>query len=121
MTRLQGKVDKGWGWEDIFVSNDKYCGKLLFFFKDSRFSMHFHKEKHETWRVVSGRFKLEIINTLDASISEEILYPGSTATIEPLTPHRLSCLEEGTILEISTPDSVEDNYRVMPGDSQKKD
>jgi hypothetical protein len=38
---------------------------------------------------------------------------------EPLEPHQLICLEEGTIIEVSTPDSVEDNYRVMPGDSQK--
>jgi len=37
---------------------------------------------------------------------------------DPLVPHRVTCLEAGTILEISTPDSVEDNYRVMPGDSQ---
>jgi len=28
------------------------------------------------------------------------------------------CQEEGTIIEVSTPDSVEDNYRVAPGDSQ---
>ena len=28
-------------------------------------------------------------------------------------------VEEGTIIEVSTPDSVEDNYRVMKGDSQK--
>ena len=27
-------------------------------------------------------------------------------------------IEEGTIIEVSTPDSVEDNYRVLPGDSQ---
>jgi hypothetical protein len=34
-------------------------------------------------------------------------------------PHQLHCLEEGTIIEVSTPDSVEDNYRVRPGDSQR--
>jgi hypothetical protein len=34
-------------------------------------------------------------------------------------PHQLICVEEGTVVEVSTPDSVEDNYRVMPGDSQK--
>jgi hypothetical protein len=34
-------------------------------------------------------------------------------------PHRLTCLEQGTIIEVSTADSVEDNYRVLPGDSQK--
>jgi hypothetical protein len=26
--------------------------------------------------------------------------------------------EAGTIIEVSTPDSIQDNYRVLPGDSQ---
>ena len=26
-TRLEGKVDKGWGYEIIWATNDKYCGK----------------------------------------------------------------------------------------------
>jgi hypothetical protein len=34
-------------------------------------------------------------------------------------PHQLVCIEEGTIIEVSTADSVEDNYRVGKGDSQK--
>lgn len=121
MTRLHGKVDKGWGWEDIFVSNDKYCGKFLCFNEGARFSMHFHREKLETWYIMSGRFELESINTSNAEIFRQVLSVSDTITIHPLTPHRLTCLEQGTILEISTPDSVEDNYRVMPGDSQKKD
>ena len=37
----------------------------------------------------------------------------------PLVPHQIVCYQEGTILEVSTPDSVEDNYRILPGDSQK--
>jgi hypothetical protein len=36
-----------------------------------------------------------------------------------LFPHQVICLEEGVIIEVSTPDSVEDNYRVRKGDSQK--
>jgi len=31
----------------------------------------------------------------------------------------LYCVQEGMIVEVSTPDSVEDNYRVGKGDSQK--
>jgi hypothetical protein len=27
-TRLVGHVEKGWGSELIFATNDKYCGKL---------------------------------------------------------------------------------------------
>ena len=48
-----------------------------------------------------------------------MLSPGETWRNEPLEPHQLICLEAGTIIEVSTPDSVEDNYRVAPGDSQK--
>ena len=37
----------------------------------------------------------------------------------PLQPHQLICMEPGSsITEVSTPDSVEDNYRIGPGDSQ---
>jgi hypothetical protein len=35
-----------------------------------------------------------------------------------LLPHQLVCLEAGVVLEVSTADSVEDNHRVAPGDSQ---
>ena len=34
-------------------------------------------------------------------------------------PHQLEALEVGSsITEVSTPDSIEDNYRIIPGDSQ---
>ncbi len=119
MTREFGLVNKGWGSENIFVSNDSYCGKFLNFNKDSMFSMHFHKEKLETWFVLSGEFYVDVINTKDASVQRILLEAGMTWTNEVMVPHRVICVEEGTILEISTPDSVEDNYRVFPGDSQK--
>lgn len=119
MTRLEGFVDKGWGHELIFATNDKYCGKLLTFNKGSKFSMHFHAHKDETWHVLSGKFKVCMIRTCDASRYEYDLVPGDTHRIYPLQPHQLICIEEGTIIEVSTPDSVEDNYRVAPGDSQK--
>ena len=37
-------------------------------------------------------------------------------------PHQLEALTpEAMIFEVSTPDSVEDNYRIIPGDSQLQD
>ncbi len=119
MTQLNGYVEKGWGHELIWATNDKYCGKLLKFNKGAKFSMHFHAEKDETWYVLSGKFEVKYIMTKDASQRSEILEQGSVWRNEPLEPHQLICLEEGTIIEVSTPDSVEDNYRVAPGDSQK--
>jgi quercetin dioxygenase-like cupin family protein len=119
VTRLNGFVEKGWGHEFIFATNDKYCGKLLKFNKDARFSMHFHAEKDETWYVIDGKFEVRWVNTKDASQDSQILKPGDTWRNEPLFPHQVICLEEGTIIEVSTPDSVEDNYRIGKGDSQK--
>jgi mannose-6-phosphate isomerase-like protein (cupin superfamily) len=117
--RLNGVVEKGWGRELIWATNDKYCGKFLYFNKDSKFSMHFHKEKDETWYVLDGKFIVKYINTTNAQIEEKELVVGDVWRNSPLLPHQLICIEDGTIIEVSTPDSVEDNYRVMPGDSQK--
>lgn len=116
--RLDGFVEKGWGHELIWATNDKYCGKFLKFNKDAKFSMHFHREKDETWYVLDGKFIVEWIDTKDASIHTEELNPGDTWRNKPLLPHRVICLETGSLIEVSTADSVEDNYRVFKGDSQ---
>jgi mannose-6-phosphate isomerase-like protein (cupin superfamily) len=118
MTRLQGFVEKGWGHEFIFASNDLYCGKILKFNKDARFSMHFHKDKDETWFVLTGAFEVRFLNTKDATVSSTIIKSGDVWHNPPLFPHQVICLEEGSLVEVSTPDSVEDNYRVGKGDSQ---
>jgi mannose-6-phosphate isomerase-like protein (cupin superfamily) len=119
MTRLDGRVPKGWGFEEIWATNDKYCGKLMHFNKDAKFSMHFHAEKEETWYVLGGKFIVRYIDTTTADVREETLVHGDTWHNPPLLPHQLVCIESGTIIEVSTPDSVEDNYRVGKGDSQK--
>lgn len=120
-TRLNGVVPKGWGYELIWATNDKYCGKIMYFEKsNAKFSMHFHREKDETWFVNTGRFKVRWIDTSNAVLYEKELKEGDVWHNPPLQPHQLICLQEGSsITEVSTADSVEDNYRVAPGDSQK--
>ena len=112
------KVPKGWGEEVIITNNEKYCGKILRFNKGAKFSMHFHKDKEETWYVLSGEFIVKTIDTTNASVAVKQLRPGDVWHNPPLLPHQLICVEAGTIIEVSTPDSVEDNYRVGKGDSQ---
>lgn len=119
MARLEGRVDKGWGCEDIWCTNDKYCGKFMHFNKGAKFSMHFHAEKDETWYILGGKFEVRYIDTNNANILTKVLTHGDVWHNPPLLPHQLVCIESGTIIEVSTPDSVEDNYRVMPGDNQK--
>ena len=120
MERLDGFVKKGWGHDLIWATNDKYCGKLMKFNKGAKFSMHFHAEKDESWYVLDGLFMIKFIETKDASMHEITLKAGEVWRNRPLQPHQVICLEEGTIIEVSTPDSVQDNYRVLPGDSQQR-
>ena len=120
MTRLEGFVEKGWGHELICATNDLYCGKLMKFNKGAKFSMHFHKDKDESWYVLTGKFRVIWIETQNADVRAKELKTGDTWHNPPLLPHQIECIEEGTIIEVSTPDSVEDNYRVVKGDSQKK-
>ena len=119
MTRLEGYVEKGWGHELIWATNDRYCGKMMHFNTGARFSMHFHRKKEETWYVQSGKFVVKWIDTKTAAQHEQLLVEGAVWHNPPCMPHQLICLQEGTVVEVSTPDSVEDNYRVQPGDSQK--
>jgi len=121
-TRLEGFVKKGWGHELIWATNDKYCGKIMVFEKiGGKFSMHFHKEKDETWVVNSGKFKVRWIDTNTAEMFERELVEGETWHNPPLQPHQLEALEpNSSITEVSTADSVEDNYRIFPGDSQEQ-
>lgn len=112
-------VEKGWGREEIWAEAPDYCGKNLVFETGKRFSMHFHREKDETWLVQSGRFRLLWIDTETASTNLKTLRPGDTWRNAPLVPHQLICEEAGTVVEVSTYDDPADNYRILPGDSQR--
>jgi mannose-6-phosphate isomerase-like protein (cupin superfamily) len=111
-------VNKGWGHEVIFVNNNKYCGKILHFKKDAKFSMHYHLIKQETWYISSGKFIFKYINTSDATIVSQELEAGDVITNEIGQPHQLICIEEGDVFEVSTEHYDTDSYRVFKGDSQ---
>ena len=119
MTKLKGLVPKGWGSEYIWATNDKYCGKFMNFNTGAKFSMHFHRDKEETWYIQSGKFIVRWIDTITAEVYEKELHDGGVWHNTPCMPHQLECVEAGTVIEVSTPDIVEDNYRVGKGDSQK--
>ena len=113
-------VKKGWGKEEWIVNNDKYCGKILYFNKNSKFSMHYHLIKDETWHILEGSFILKYIDLTNAEVIETHLNEGDIYRIRPNVPHQLIVSNPGKILEISTEHTDEDNYRVFPGDSQIK-
>ena len=114
------KIEKGWGHELIIESNDQYCMKELHFDKmGHKSSMHFHKDKTETWLCTRGSVMVELMDMKDATTSKIYIDEGGTFHIEPMTPHQVTCMKDNTvILEASSKDMPEDNYRIRPGDSQ---
>ena len=109
------KVEKPWGYELIWAVTDRYVGKVLFVKAGESLSLQFHREKDESWFVQSGRAKLELGSAGDAVLNEEVVGPGASFRLLPGTVHRLTALEDTTILEVSTPQlddvvRLEDDY-----------
>ena len=109
------RVEKPWGHELIWAVTDLYVGKLLFVAAGHSLSLQFHREKDESWYVQSGRAKVELGEVGEAVLVEEVVTAGSAFRFEPGTVHRVTALEDTTILEVSTPhlDDVvrlEDSY-----------
>jgi mannose-6-phosphate isomerase len=109
------KVEKPWGYELIWAEADRYVGKLLFVKAGESLSLQFHRLKDESWLVQSGRAKLELGSAGDAVLREEVIAPGTAFHFRPGTVHRVTALEDTTILEVSTPElddvvRLEDRY-----------
>ena len=97
------KVEKPWGYELIWALTDVYCGKLLFVHAGHSLSLQFHRHKDESWFVQSGRAKLELGEVGEPVLSEEVIAPGAAFHYAPGTVHRITAIEDTTILEVSTP------------------
>ena len=109
------RVDKPWGYELIWAHTDAYAGKLLFVKAGESLSLQFHSEKDEAWLVHSGRAKLELGSVGQTMLNEEVIASGAAFRFRPGTVHRVTALEDTTILEVSTPElddvvRLEDRY-----------
>ena len=97
------RVDKPWGYELIWAHGDEYVGKILFVRAGQSLSLQFHREKDESWYVQEGRAKVEVGAPGDAVLNSEVLSTGAALRFRPGTVHRITALEDTTVLEVSTP------------------
>ena len=97
------KVEKPWGWELIWAHTDDYVGKILFVRAGHSLSLQFHNEKDESWYVHSGRAELELGEAGQSLLNTEVIARGAAFHFIPGTVHRVTALEDTTILEVSTP------------------
>jgi len=98
------RVEKPWGHELIWALTDTYCGKLLFVKAGQALSLQFHRTKDEAWLIQSGRVKLELGEVGETVLKEEIVGAGAAFHYRPGTVHRVTAIEDTTILEVSTPE-----------------
>ena len=97
------RVEKPWGWELIWAVADAYVGKVLFVRAGESLSLQYHEQKDESWYIESGRARLELGEVGQDPLDEEIITTGACFRYRPGTVHRVTAIEDTTILEVSTP------------------
>lgn len=110
------RTPKMWG-QEILLTNDKYCCKLLQYDGIRTSSKHYHETKHETFVVVHGTFDIEwyMLDAPDVKGSQRF-GPGAALVLEPRTVHKVTCLvaSGGLIVEASSHDDPNDCVRLEP-------
>jgi mannose-6-phosphate isomerase-like protein (cupin superfamily) len=97
------RVEKPWGWELIWAHQDAYVGKVLFVRAGQSLSLQYHHEKDESWYVESGRASLEFGEVASDDLETTEIAAGDCFHFPPATVHRVTALEDTTIVEVSTP------------------
>jgi len=95
------RVEKPWGHELIWALSDVYAGKLLFVAKGQSLSRQYHVAKDESWLIQSGSARIEL-GAVDGESVSAVRGPGAAFRYRPGTVHRITALEDTTILEVST-------------------
>lgn len=79
------KVEKPWGYEEIWAETEKYVGKILTILPGHRLSLQYHEKKEETVYVLEG--DLVVWHSEDEN-DKSILGKGSVYHVKPGTVHR---------------------------------
>jgi len=102
-------TEKYWGYEELIINTDSYCGKRLVLKEGYRCSYHYHKIKDETFYILSGEMHLEL--------DEEniVLHSRDSIRILPGQKHRFSAPSGNVVfIEVSMHHEDNDSYRDVP-------
>jgi mannose-6-phosphate isomerase-like protein (cupin superfamily) len=132
--------EHGWGYERWIANSELYCGKLLVLYRGLECSVHYHKNKHETFYIQEGLLKMRVWEEpfevpegcylvkheknrissdpkqFSVSCEEFLMRPGDRLVVPRFTPHQFVGVDpKTTIIEISTQHFEEDSYRIVRG------
>jgi len=97
------KVEKPWGYEEIWAETAKYVGKRLVILPGHRLSLQYHEKKEETIYVMDGLLRVweseNDVNFKDYNM-------GSTYHVKPGQIHRFGSPDGvlTVLIEVSTPE-----------------
>lgn len=94
--------DHDWGKQYKFINNEFYCTKFLELSNTKPGSLHYHKDKHETFKILTG--EVYVIR---------LYKPGESIDMPQGTEHQMRAkVPNSVIVEASTHDDDSDTYRV---------
>ena len=99
------KVDKVWGFEEIWENTPKYCLKRLILHKGMKCSYHCHLKKEETLIVERGLVAFKV-GEKEFAAGEEV-----AVKLGPGQYHKFGGLTDAALVEVSTHDDEADNER----------
>jgi|TARA_B100000035_G_scaffold223208_1_gene191765 mannose-6-phosphate isomerase-like protein (cupin superfamily) len=95
------KVEKPWGYEEIWAETDRYLGKILTILPGHRLSLQYHEVKEETVYVLEGQL---LVWPSEEENNKLILNEGSVYHVKPRQIHRFGAPnnKKTKIIEVST-------------------
>ena len=99
-------ISKVWGWECELVSNELYSCKVMIIRGGYKCSVHYHKDKDETFCLLSGSVILDINaqNCVMEAFEPYRIHRGVKHSFSGYSPFSF-------VLEVATMDKAEDSYR----------
>jgi len=111
------RADKEWGSEKI-ICREPHAAKIMTLKPNYQVSMHWHKEKSETFILIEGQMIVELVNQKGTRNVIRLEQPYSSVTIDAMTPHTFYCPDgqkkDTVFIEASTKDHPDDSYRIYP-------
>ena len=107
------RVEKPWGYEEIWAKTNNYVGKTIVIRQGHRLSLQYHQKKEETIYVIDGHLRIWKNNNERDYVDYE---PGSVYHVNPGEVHRFgAAYKDVKIVEVSTPElndviRLEDDY-----------
>ncbi|MHA2065164.1 MAG: cupin domain-containing protein [Candidatus Thorarchaeota archaeon] len=107
---------KVWGTEYI-IGRRPYATKVMVLEPGLQVSTHLHRDKQETFVLISGQMIVEILDPAGTKSIIRLVESFSSITLKPMTPHTFYVPDgqgPAVFIESSTEDHPDDSYRLFP-------